>query len=671
MEKESRKRDNDQRSSQEGGSGDGMPRFNFMWVYILIGVGLLALQVTKFSGASKNATWSDFERWARKSHVQRLVVVNDKEAYVYIVTDSLTASKEHEGIKPTKKTLLSADQPQYVMNIGKVEVLEPKVTKLNESLQKEKKPVITVEYDQRVNWGAVLVTYGLPLLLFIGLWILIIRRVGGGAGGPGGQIFNIGKSKATLFDNTAKVNITFADVAGLDEAKEEVMEVVDFLKNPKKYTTLGGKIPKGVLLVGPPGTGKTLLAKAVAGEANAPFFYISGSDFVEMFVGVGASRVRDLFRQAREKAPCIIFIDEIDAIGRARGRGAVQGGNDERENTLNQLLVEMDGFPTDKGVIIMAATNRPDILDQALMRPGRFDRQIGIDRPDLKGREQIFQVHMKNIKVSPEVTASTLSEMTPGFVGADIANVCNEAALIAARRDKTAVGLDDFNYALDKVIGGLEKKNKIISPEEKRIIAYHEAGHAICGWYLEHAHPLVKVTIVPRGLAALGYAQYLPKEQYITRKEKLLDDICMTLGGRAAESVVFDKISTGAQSDLDHITRLSYDMIVNYGLSEKVGNVSYFSMLGDSFNRPFSEQTAYLIDQEVKNMIDLEYTRAKKLLRDKRMQLDALASALLEKEVLHRADLEAIIGKRPFVDPKPGESATIPDVEHIHGGDEE
>jgi AFG3 family protein len=671
MEKESRKRDNDQRSSQEGGSGDGMPRFNFMWVYILIGVGLLALQVTKFSGASKNATWSDFERWARKSHVQRLVVVNDKEAYVYIVTDSLTASKEHEGIKPTKKTLLSADQPQYVMNIGKVEVLEPKVTKLNESLQKEKKPVITVEYDQRVNWGAVLVTYGLPLLLFIGLWILIIRRVGGGAGGPGGQIFNIGKSKATLFDNTAKVNITFADVAGLDEAKEEVMEVVDFLKNPKKYTTLGGKIPKGVLLVGPPGTGKTLLAKAVAGEANAPFFSISGSDFVEMFVGVGASRVRDLFRQAREKAPCIIFIDEIDAIGRARGRGAVQGGNDERENTLNQLLVEMDGFPTDKGVIIMAATNRPDILDQALMRPGRFDRQIGIDRPDLKGREQIFQVHMKNIKVSPEVTASTLSEMTPGFVGADIANVCNEAALIAARRDKTAVGLDDFNYALDKVIGGLEKKNKIISPEEKRIIAYHEAGHAICGWYLEHAHPLVKVTIVPRGLAALGYAQYLPKEQYITRKEKLLDDICMTLGGRAAESVVFDKISTGAQSDLDHITRLSYDMIVNYGLSEKVGNVSYFSMLGDSFNRPFSEQTAYLIDQEVKNMIDLEYTRAKKLLRDKRMQLDALASALLEKEVLHRADLEAIIGKRPFVDPKPGESATIPDVEHIHGGDEE
>ncbi len=672
MEQENKKRDeNEPRSNQENGNGDGMPKFNFMWIYILIGIGLLALQWTKFSGESKKATWADFDRWAKRSHVQRLVVVNDKEAYVYIYPDSLSTNPEYEGLKATKKTMFNADQPQYIMNFGKVEVLEPKIAKLNETLVKEKKSPIIVEYDQRTNWSAILLTYGLPLLLFIGLWILIIRRVGGGAGGAGGQIFNIGKSKATLFDNTSKVNITFADVAGLDEAKDEVMEVVDFLKNPKKYTTLGGKIPKGVLLVGPPGTGKTLLAKAVAGEANAPFFSISGSDFVEMFVGVGASRVRDLFRQAREKAPCIIFIDEIDAIGRARGRGAIQGGNDERENTLNQLLVEMDGFPTDKGVIIMAATNRPDILDQALMRPGRFDRQIGIDRPDLKGREQIFQVHMKNIKVSPEVTANTLSEMTPGFVGADIANVCNEAALIAARRDKTAVDLDDFNYALDKVIGGLEKKNKIISPEEKQIIAYHEAGHAICGWYLEHAHPLVKVTIVPRGLAALGYAQYLPKEQYITRKEKLLDDICMTLGGRAAESVVFNKISTGAQSDLDHITKLSYDMIVNYGLSEKVGNVSYYSMLNDSFTRPFSEQTAYLIDQEVKNMIDVEYARAKKLLKDKRKQLDALASALLEKEVLHRSDLESIIGKRPFADPTPGESATLPEIEPVVGGDDE
>ena len=652
----------EQRRPDENGEGGGMPRFNFMWVFILIGLGLLALQFTKFSGKPENASWTDIDKWAKKGHIERFIVVNPKEAYVYIKKDSLAAT-EHTAVKVPKKSLFNTDEPHYVMSIGSIEVASSKIDKINEQIVKEKKQQpIELKIEDRINWSAVMVNFGLPILIFIGLWIFILRRMGGGAGGPGGQIFNIGKSKATLFDSNSKVNITFADVAGLDEAKDEVMEVVDFLKNPKKYTVLGGKIPKGVLLVGPPGTGKTLLAKAVAGEANAPFFSISGSDFVEMFVGVGASRVRDLFRNAREKAPCIIFIDEIDAIGRARGRGAVQGGNDERENTLNQLLVEMDGFPTDKGVILMAATNRPDILDQALMRPGRFDRQIGIGRPDLKGRAQIFEVHMKNIKVSPEVKALTLSEMTPGFVGADIANVCNEAALIAARLEKTAVDLDDFNYALDKVIGGLEKKNKIISPEEKQIIAYHEAGHAICGWYLEFAHPLVKVTIVPRGLAALGYAQYLPKEQYITRKEKLLDDICMTLGGRAAESVVFNQISTGAQSDLDHITRLSYDMIVNHGFSEKVGNVSYYSMLNDSFNRPFSEQTAYLIDQEVKNMIEEQYKRAKQLLKDKRKQLDLLAKALLEKEVLHRADLEAIIGKRPFIDPTPGESSHVPEI---------
>ncbi|MFN0214994.1 MAG: ATP-dependent zinc metalloprotease FtsH, partial [Saprospiraceae bacterium] len=653
----------EQRRPEENGEGGGMPRFNFMWVFILIGLGLLALQFTKFSGKPENASWTDIDKWAKKGHIERFIVVNPKEAYVYIKKDSLGVGEHATKVNAPKKSLFSTDQAHYVMNIGSIEVASSKIDKINEQIIKEKKQQpIELKIEDRINWSAVLVNFGLPILIFIGLWIFIMRRMGGGPGGPGGQIFNIGKSKATLFDGNSKVNTTFADVAGLDEAKEEVMEVVDFLKNPKKYTVLGGKIPKGVLLVGPPGTGKTLLAKAVAGEANAPFFSISGSDFVEMFVGVGASRVRDLFRNAREKAPCIIFIDEIDAIGRARGRGAIQGGNDERENTLNQLLVEMDGFPTDKGVILMAATNRPDILDMALMRPGRFDRQIGIGRPDLKGRAQIFEVHMKNIKVSPDVKAITLSEMTPGFVGADIANVCNEAALIAARREKTAVDLEDFNYALDKVIGGLEKKNKIISPEEKQIIAYHEAGHAICGWFLEHAHPLVKVTIVPRGLAALGYAQYLPKEQYITRKEKLLDDICMTLGGRAAESVVFDQISTGAQSDLDHITRLSYDMVVNHGLSEKVGNVSYYSMLNDSFNRPFSEQTAYLIDQEVKVMIEDQYKRAKKLLKDKRKHLDALAKALLEKEVLHRADLEEIIGKRPFIDPTPGESSHVPEI---------
>jgi cell division protease FtsH len=651
-------------------NSDGMPRFSFMWIYILIGLALLGLQMAKFMGGPQKATLSDFEQWARKGHVERIVVINNEEAQVFIKKDFLLDSA-HIKLKPELKEA-NNKLPQYIINIGKPEVLETRVAKLNEALAKEvkdKKPLLTVEYDPQTNWTGTILTYLLPLLIFVGLWLFILRRMGGGAGGPGAQIFNIGKSKATLFDNNTKVNITFADVAGLDEAKEEVMEVVDFLKNPKKYTTLGGKIPKGVLLVGPPGTGKTLLAKAVAGEAGAPFFSISGSDFVEMFVGVGASRVRDLFRQAREKAPCIIFIDEIDAIGRARGRGAIQGGNDERENTLNQLLVEMDGFPTDKGVILMAATNRPDILDHALMRPGRFDRQIGIGRPDLNGRAQIFEVHLKNIKVAPEVTALALAEMTPGFVGADIANVCNEAALIAARREKKAVDMDDFNYALDKVIGGLEKKNKIISPEEKQIIAYHEAGHAICGWFLEYAHPLVKVTIVPRGLAALGYAQYLPKEQYITRKDKLLDDMCMTLGGRAAESVVFDKISTGAQSDLDHVTRLSYDMIINYGLNDKVGNVSYYSMMNETYMRPFSEQTAYLIDQEVKKMIEEQYERAKNLLRDKRKELDALAQALLEKEVLHRADLERIIGKRPFSDPTPGESHRVAEVEPVRSDD--
>ena len=672
MEEQKNKKQRDEenersRRDEDNNGGEGMPRFSFMWIYILIGLVLLGLQMSKIMGSAQKADWAQFSRWAQEGEIKRLLIVNDKEAYIYIVNDSLGFG-EHKKIKADQKS--NANQPpHYIMNIGKSESFERKLEKLNADLTKAKKPIIETAYEDRVDWFSTLLPYLLTILLFAALWIFIVRRVGGGAGGPGGQIFNIGKSKATLFDNNSKVNITFADVAGLDEAKEEVMEIVDFLKNPKKYTSLGGKIPKGVLLVGPPGTGKTLLAKAVAGEASVPFFSISGSDFVEMFVGVGASRVRDLFRQAREKAPCIIFIDEIDAIGRARGRGAVQGGNDERENTLNQLLVEMDGFPTDKGVILMAATNRPDILDQALMRPGRFDRQIGIGRPDLNGRAQIFAVHLKNIKISKEVTPDALSEMTPGFVGADIANVCNEAALIAARRDKKEVDMEDFNYALDKVIGGLEKKNKIISPEEKRIIAYHEAGHAICGWFLEYAHPLVKVTIVPRGLAALGYAQYLPKEQYITRKDKLLDDICMTLGGRAAESVVFDKISTGAQSDLDHITRLSYDMIVNYGLSEKVGNVSYYSMLNESFNRPFSEQTAYLIDQEVKNMIEEQYVRSKSLLRDKRKELDDLAKALLEKEVLHRADLEAIIGKRPFADPTPGESATVPEIVPV--GDDE
>jgi cell division protease FtsH len=474
----------------------------------------------------------------------------------------------------------------------------------------------------------------------------------GAGGGPGAQIFNIGKSKATLFDNTGKVSVTFEDVAGLEEAKEEVMEVVDFLKTPKKYTALGGKIPKGVLLVGPPGTGKTLLAKAVAGEAAVPFFSISGSDFVEMFVGVGASRVRDMFKQAREKAPCIVFIDEIDAIGRARGKNNFTGGNDERENTLNQLLVEMDGFSTDKGVILIAATNRPDVLDIALLRPGRFDRQIGIDRPDLVGREAIFKVHLKNIKISKEVKPKILSEMTPGFAGADIANVCNEAALIAARRNKKAVEMDDFNYALDRVIGGLEKQNKLISPGEKEIIAYHEAGHAICGWFLEHASPLVKVTIVPRGIGTLGYAQYLPKEEYITRTEQMLDRMCMTFGGRAAENVVFAKISTGAQNDLDQVTKMAYGMIAIYGMNDKVGNLSFYGMSQDQFQKPYSDDTATLIDDEVRKLVESQYLRAQQLLRERRNELEILAQELLAKEVLLKSDVVNLIGPRPYAEPE-------------------
>jgi AFG3 family protein len=657
------KRDNNE-NRRDDSNNQG---FNFTWVYLLIAAGLVGFWLySTFSTSAQEIDWAKFESLAKKGEIEKVEVVNKSKAYVYLkkTTQPGPVSTNPNGPDtpaPTEtKPLMprTGEQPSFVFNADPIQAFLNQLDKLNVWMVNEKRPELVPVYKDDPIPGFV-TSIILPLLLFAALWIFILRRVGGGAGGPGAQIFNIGKSKATLFDNNTKVNITFADVAGLDEAKEEVMEVVDFLKNPKKYTTLGGKIPKGVLLVGPPGTGKTLLAKAVAGEANAPFFSISGSDFVEMFVGVGASRVRDLFRQAREKAPCIIFIDEIDAIGRARGRGAVQGGNDERENTLNQLLVEMDGFPTDKGVILMAATNRPDILDQALLRPGRFDRQIGIDRPDLKGREQIFEVHVKTIKIGEGVRSSVLAEMTPGFVGADIANVCNEAALIAARRGKPAVDLDDFNYALDKVIGGLEKKNKIISPEEKQIIAYHEAGHAICGWYLEHAHPLVKVTIVPRGLAALGYAQYLPKEQYITREEKLLDDMCMTLGGRAAESVVFDKISTGAQSDLDQVTKMSYNMIINYGLNEKIGNISYYSMMNESYVRPYSDQTAWLIDQEVKNMIDRQYQRAKGLLRERRRELDLLAAALLDKEVLHRSDLEEIIGKRPFEDATPGESGRI------------
>jgi len=547
--------------------------------------------------------------------------------------------------------LLKSLTPQVYFNIPKEEAFEKKLTEFYKEnpTVKEILPYYTMEGE---IFGDLLKTL-LPILLFGLLIVMMMRKMGGpsGGGGPGG-IFSIGKSKATLFDKGTRVNINFGDVAGLDEAKVEVMEIVDFLKNPKKYTALGGKIPKGALLVGPPGTGKTLLAKAVAGEAQVPFFSLSGSDFVEMFVGVGASRVRDLFKQAREKAPCIIFIDEIDAIGRARGKNAMMS-NDERENTLNQLLVEMDGFGTDLGIIILAATNRPDVLDTALLRPGRFDRQISIDRPDMVGREAIFKVHLGPIKISQTLDIHKLAEQTPGFAGADIANVCNEAALIAARKNKESVDMSDFQDAIDRVIGGLEKRNKLISPEEKEIIAYHEAGHAICGWYLEHAYPLLKVTIVPRGTAALGYAQYTPKEQYLYNTDQLMDQICMTLGGRASEDIFFGKISTGASNDLQQITKIAYSMITMYGMNEKIGNVSYYDPSQENmFTKPYSEETGKLIDNEVRLLIEDAYVKTKALLQEKKGDVEKLAKELLIKEVLFKSDLESLIGKRPFEEKK-------------------
>lgn len=618
--------------------------FNSYWIYgivILAIIGVNLFNLVNYSGDP--ITRGRFEEMIKDEAVERVEIINQKYAHVYIKEELLS----DERYKDANQNTLGG-RPNYIFNIGPVENFQNWIDKVNDSLDQESQ--VSITYKERQNWLAPILGWLLPIFILVAIWLFFMRRMGGGGGGPGSQIFNIGKSKATLFDKDTKVSVTFEDVAGLNEAKEEVMEVVDFLKNPKKYTALGGKIPKGVLLVGSPGTGKTLLAKAVAGEAGVPFFSISGSDFVEMFVGVGASRVRDLFRQAREKAPCIVFIDEIDAIGRARGKSNFQGGNDERENTLNQLLVEMDGFSTDKGVILMAATNRPDVLDTALLRPGRFDRQIAIDTPDLAGREEIFKVHLKNIKTAPDINAHILSEMTPGFAGADIANVCNEAALVAARRNKTAVDMDDFNYALDRVIGGLEKKNKIISPEEKKVIAYHEAGHAVCGWYLEHASPLVKVTIVPRGIGTLGYAQYLPKEEYITRTEQLLDRMCMTFGGRAAERIVFDKISTGAQNDLDQVTKMAYSMISIFGMNEKVGNVSFYGLSQDQFSKPYSDETASLIDGEVRKLVEAQYKRAQELLSKHRDKLEIIANALLEKEMIVKSDVEKLIGPRPFAE---------------------
>jgi AFG3 family protein len=623
------------------------PSFNFYWIYAIIVIVFIIVQFMDFAPSSREITWQRFETSMLRNHdVDKVIVVNNDIAEIYLKKESL-AKKEYEEV--AKKAFGNAQNPgpHYFFTIGSLDIFEKKMEEAQKELPSEQR--ISVIFEKRKNWSNDIVGWVVPIIIMIALWVFIMRRMTGGAGG-GSQLFNIGKSRATLFDADDKVKITFQDVAGLEEAKEEIKEIVEFLKNPGKFTKLGGKIPKGALLVGPPGTGKTLLAKAVAGEAGVPFFSLSGSDFVEMFVGVGAARVRDLFNQAKAKAPSIIFIDEIDAIGRSRSKASLPGGNDERENTLNSLLVEMDGFSTNSGVIILAATNRPDVLDSALLRPGRFDRQISIDKPDIVGRDAIFKVHLKPLKLDTDVDSHKLAVQTPGFAGAEIANVCNEAALIAARKNKQAVSLQDFNDAIDRVIGGLEKKNKIISPEEKKIVAYHEAGHAVAGWFLEHADPLVKVSIVPRGVAALGYAQYLPKEQFLYTVEQLTDSMSMALGGRAAEQIVFGKVSTGALSDLERITKMAYSMITMYGMNKEIGNVSFYDpRQGEyGFNKPYSEATAETIDKEARSLIESIYVKTIELLTLKRTELEAVAKELLEKEVIFQTDLERLIGKRPY-----------------------
>ena len=623
--------------------------FNPYWIYAILGVLLVISLFLSGGGAENNKVITQnyfVKEMLLANDVKKVVVVNDNQVEVYLKEEALENNEKYAELKESKGFFDSyhayftiANDKQFAEDMNELEDKHPEIEDLR------------IEYEQRESIMDTLIFF-LPILLFVFIFFFFMRRMGGGVGG-GNQIFNIGKSKATLFDQNSKSQVTFKDVAGLGEAKEEVMEIVSFLKEPAKYTRLGGKIPKGALLIGAPGTGKTLLAKAMAGEAKVPFFSISGSDFVEMFVGVGASRVRDLFKQAREKAPCIIFVDEIDAIGRARGKNIVQGGNDERENTLNQLLVEMDGFGSEKGIILIAATNRPDVLDPALLRPGRFDRQIHVDRPDLKEREEIFKVHIKNIKLAKDLDISKLAALTPGFVGADIANICNEAALIAARNNKDAIELEDFNAAIDRVIGGLEKKNKIISPDEKKRIAYHEAGHAVSSWFLKHANPLVKVTVVPRG-QSLGAAWYTPNERNLTTKEQMLDQMAATLAGRAAEQLIFGEISTGAQNDLDKVTSTAYSMVVIYGMTEKVGNVSYYELMkNETFQKPYSDETARVIDEEVKQIIDKEYDRVLALLKEKSEELHKVAQVLLEKEVIVKDDMVELIGERPFEETKP------------------
>ncbi len=623
------------------------PKFNLYWIYGFILVAFLVINFLPIGPEAQDVDWRRFEKdMLRNNDVDKIVVVNRNIAEVYLTKDALLSNRYKEDLKTGFDE--TSPGPHFKFNIGSVETFEKKLEAAERSTSEDKR--VSVKYETRENVFGKMFEWMLPIIFLVAIWLFIFRRMSGGAGGPGGaNIFSIGKSKAKVFDKEENViNVNFADVAGLEEAKVEIQEIVDFLSKPDKYTQLGGKIPKGALLVGPPGTGKTLLAKAVAGEAHVPFFSMSGSDFVEMFVGVGASRVRDLFSQAKAKAPCIIFIDEIDAIGRARGRNPNFGSNDERENTLNQLLTEMDGFDTNTGVIILAATNRADILDKALLRAGRFDRQIHVELPELTERQQIFKVHMKPLKIDENVDVEFLSKQTPGFSGADIANVCNEAALVAARKDRPSVTKQDFLDAIDRIIGGLEKKNKIITPEEKRTIAFHEAGHATVSWLSRYANPLVKVTIIPRG-QALGAAWYLPEERKITTTEQIMDELAATLGGRAAEEMMFGKISTGALNDLERVTKQAYAMVSYYGMSSEVGNISFFDSSGQGdygFTKPYSEKTAELIDSEAKMLINKAYNQAKTILSTHKEGLVQLAELLLEREVIFTEDVEKIFGKR-------------------------
>ncbi|TAL80861.1 MAG: ATP-dependent zinc metalloprotease FtsH [Bacteroidetes bacterium] len=624
------------------------PRFNSNWIFAVLAVSLILLQVFYGGKSVEKTTTSQIKEMIANRDIEKLIVVNKDYAEFYLKKEALESGRYPKLPKPGTGFGMSLPKPNYTYNIGDMSSFEPFILEAQKNAGYTEKELIYPDYQTRKNYLADILSWLLFPALLIILWLFLMKRMsGGGAGGAGG-IFSVGKSRAQIFDKDTNVKLNFNDVAGLEEAKTEVMEIVDFLKNPKKYTQLGGKIPKGALLIGPPGTGKTMLAKAVAGEANVPFFSISGSDFVEMFVGVGASRVRDLFKQAKEKAPCIVFIDEIDAVGRARGRNVNFGSNDERENTLNQLLTEMDGFGTNMGVIILAATNRADILDRALMRAGRFDRQIHVELPDLNEREAIFKVHLRPIKLVKDFDIGFLAKQTPGFSGADIANVCNESALIAARKNKTVVEKQDFLDAVDRIVGGLERKTKIISMVEKKTIAYHEAGHATVSWLLEHASPLLKVTIIPRG-RALGAAWYLPEERQLTTREQILDELAYALGGRASEELIFGKISTGALSDLEKITKQAYAMVAYFGMSEKVGNISFYDSSGQSdfgFTKPYSEKTAELIDQEVNLIIAESYVRAKEVLKNHIKGLTELAELLLEKEVIFSEDLERIYGKR-------------------------